>query len=852
MKLAHGAAGLALVASLASAATAQAPTQDTDPHFRSPPGALHPAGAAVDTIRPDAWAAPPPALSAAMADQSAQLHVRSASGNLGAAPRMWTRGIRSIVHGPAPLVVVDGVPMAPEFTASVLFVGGAPATRLDDLDPADVESVTVLAGPAAAARYGSAGASGVLVVRTRRPAGGAPRIEAYAGTRMLHDAAAYPANHGRWGTSWGTRTPYCTLPRESDGRCTPEAGGALAWNPLREASPFRTGVGYLAGASVSGGNAVLGYRASAGRLDEAGVLHNERRERTALSGAVVVAPGAGVRVSAAARHARTDADAPLGGRFAFSRIGAGMLGAPLDDPRWRGYSPHWPPTDDFYTSTADTRRTALSVDAEWATPVPGFTLTATWGEDVVTETAEAFFRDTEAPPLRSVTTTWEHDRYRRTLRVGGRVERALFGPVHGSLAGAWETDRQVVNRSQVSHAAGDSAGNWRWTRSSAPAAFAQGGLQWSSLRRVHATVRRDGRDHAEDPALWSYSVGAAWDVGADMAPEGPQWMQGLSLRGGAGRSERLDELAAAWHLARWGVFYTRGFSPERVTEVELGIDARLGAGGGASFTTYRQRTQDLIMWRGFSGANEGEIRNDGVELALWGAAGLARGWRWTGRATAALNRNRAHGVPPTSMGSGIYQVVTEGHPVGSIFLVPIIRQTGGPGCPFGDCAVELGTEEVPHGSVVPPRLAALTTRLHAGTRATLGVIAAYQGGAVTFNEAGWARCITSICAALYDPGAPERERVALLAAQGGTEAGYVESSDFLRLREASFTLHVPQRWSGGGRVDFTLAAHNLATWTRYSGLDPETAYGGAATLGGFDSFQRPLPRSWTTRVDVGF
>jgi TonB-dependent SusC/RagA subfamily outer membrane receptor len=68
------------------------------------------------------------------------------------------RGPSTIVGNPEPLVVVDGVPLSQ----------GTGGMALASISPSDVEQIDVLKDGASAAIYGSRGANGVIVVRTRR------------------------------------------------------------------------------------------------------------------------------------------------------------------------------------------------------------------------------------------------------------------------------------------------------------------------------------------------------------------------------------------------------------------------------------------------------------------------------------------------------------------------------------------------------------------------------------------------------------------------------------------------------------------------------------------------------------
>ncbi|HEX3160091.1 MAG TPA: SusC/RagA family TonB-linked outer membrane protein, partial [Gemmatimonadaceae bacterium] len=85
--------------------------------------------------------------------------------------------------------------------------------------------------------------------------------------------------------------------------------------------------------------------------------------------------------------------------------------------------------------------------------------------------------------------------------------------------------------------------------------------------------------------------------------------------------------------------------------------------------------------------------------------------------------------------------------------------------------------------------------------------------------------------------------------QNGTQAQFVEDGSFVKLREVSVSYTMDQPWVrtrlGLSSVDVRLAGRNLATWTDYTGLDPEANLGGAEYLTqGLDFFNNPQTRSF--------
>jgi hypothetical protein len=82
----------------------------------------------------------------------------------------------------------------------------------------------------------------------------------------------------------------------------------------------------------------------------------------------------------------------------------------------------------------------------------------------------------------------------------------------------------------------------------------------------------------------------------------------------------------------------------------------------------------------------------------------------------------------------------------------------------------------------------------------------------------------------------------------GIDEPCIEDAGYVKLRELSiaysFTQDFVQRSLGMSSIDFRVSGRNLKTWTKYTGLDPETTTAGAYDkVGGSDYFNLPLTRS---------
>ena len=100
--------------------------------------------------------------------------INSGASGPGSATRVVMRGMKSIEKSNTVLYVIDGIPM---YNKSFGGTGGAMESPVGseaaaDINPEDIESISMLTGPSAAALYGSDAANGVIVINTKRGAEG--------------------------------------------------------------------------------------------------------------------------------------------------------------------------------------------------------------------------------------------------------------------------------------------------------------------------------------------------------------------------------------------------------------------------------------------------------------------------------------------------------------------------------------------------------------------------------------------------------------------------------------------------------------------------------------------------------
>jgi len=100
-----------------------------------------------------------------------------ASGNVGTGSAVRVRGYTSLGVGNQPLIYVDGIRVDNRFGVGPNLRDGAQVSKLDDINPDDIESIEIIKGPAAATLYGTEASNGVIQIITKRGSVGSPQFD---------------------------------------------------------------------------------------------------------------------------------------------------------------------------------------------------------------------------------------------------------------------------------------------------------------------------------------------------------------------------------------------------------------------------------------------------------------------------------------------------------------------------------------------------------------------------------------------------------------------------------------------------------------------------------------------------
>ena len=191
-----------------------------------------------------------PNLITSLTGKSAGVRVNQVSSGLGASAKVSIRGIRSVASDNQPLYVIDGVPMSNTSSEQAYSAIGGTANAgnrdggdgISNLNPEDVESISILKGAPAAALYGSMAANGVILITTKKGNSVGQRNINFSTGLTFEKAFSLPKMQDRYGVSdvvdsWG------------------EKDNLTAHDNLNDF--FRTGLTSMTSVSVSYGNETL-------------------------------------------------------------------------------------------------------------------------------------------------------------------------------------------------------------------------------------------------------------------------------------------------------------------------------------------------------------------------------------------------------------------------------------------------------------------------------------------------------------------------------------------------------------------------------------------------------------------
>lgn len=347
--------------------------------------------------------------------------------------------------------------------------------------------------------------------------------------------------------------------------------------------------------------------------------------------------------------------------------------------------------------------------------------------------------------------------------------------------------------------------------------------------------------------------------------------------------------------------------PERSTEFEGGFDSRL-FGNRIQFdvTYYNRKTHDALISAIIapsvgSGAstrrqNLGAIQNKGWEATIGGQIMDRRVLGLDFLISTSLNDNKVLSLGHTPPQIGVTYWIVEGYPINGIWARPILGwhddnkdgiltgrskdcyDTSNPAC-LGE--VDIGHDTLFDNSIDPatgkPKHSVIgvgTFRGYAAPRyqttLTSGIdlfnrhvritnLFDWRGGNLWYNNNERIRCTRPNCNSMYNPNATFQEQAMNIAANfdaAKTLDGFYQPGGFVKWREASVTMQLPQRLIARTRAktaNLVFSARNIRQWTKYRGIDPESDFqtgNGGDAPSEFQTFAQPS--YFILRLNLGF
>jgi TonB-dependent starch-binding outer membrane protein SusC len=886
------------------------------------------------------------------------VQLQGVAGSIGGSQRIRIRGANSISLSNEPLVFVDGIQFSNN--KGGFGVGGQDYSRLNDLNPDDIENIEVLKGPAASALYGTAAANGVIQIRTRRGTSGATRWTANVEWGRSEDPTSYPLNYMTVQTSTPGApifTPTGTLNREAhtfcpnesaaSGACTQDAVEALNPFDTPGLTPFQDGSRRKLGLSVSGGGDALTYFVSGDFDTQEGVIYFNTQDRLSVRANIGARVLDNLRLDLHSNYMRSDLALNANDNNIFSPLINGLLASPFVPTQEQrdNSSPGLRPGTGFgyfiedieeNISFQEVDRFMVGATTGWQ-PLRWLDINTNIGLDYFSR----FDNNTVQPGRLPIAATWtpgfrqaqRSSSYFYTMNAAGvgtfelsptisstttlgtQYTREQFEGVYCYGVGIVEGTRSCSATSSLFDV------DEEYSEVRTIGAYLQQQLAWRDRLFLAASVRGDDNSAFGQDFGFIYYPGASvsWVVSEEPFFPRTNVLSNLRLRTAYGMSGQrpnfrdaqtlLEPTSAtvggnevtAVRLSRVGNIE---LEPERTTEFEVGFDAGfLEDRLALEFAYFQKRSRDALVARplppsyGLTGDagttgliwdNLGSVKNWGTEASLNARLIQTPDVGLNLRLSASTLDNRiedlGEDIQPITFNRNGVQQHKQGFPTGAFFGRRFeIANPGQQRLLTRDDVRLLDTDSVVFlGRSLPSNTQSLSADLSLFRNViTISSVFERRAGHYQLNDTERFRCTTGYsrgnagsnpgmgqCAGVADPNASLFEQARFIAMRLGavnpatnqrvtTVTGYIEPADFIKWREFSVTFAAPQSLLRSvpqlQGATLTLAGRNLATWTDYTGLDPEineTGGGSNFTQGEFNT-QPPL-RHFNIRFNYTF
>lgn len=801
--------------------------------------------------------------------QIAGVQVTSSSGNAGTGFRFYVRGGGGLNGDEQPVVYVDGIRTDADEVTGFPAVGGQGISMLSTLDPENIANIQVLKGPAAAAMYGTSGSNGVVLITTKSGA------SVLKGSRKL--AVNYKFVYGLNTQSFRyKKSDYIS----ADAANAIFKNGGITQNTL----------------SIAGGSEKFTYFGSFDNRIEQGNFPDNALDRKALriNLSSITSPVLNLKVSSA--YSSTDISRPMndvnGWGFLINVLNTPAPYSLTDSSAVFGIK-------DNSSIESFTGGVQLSL-----TPLKNLKFYFNGGADISNRRQDQLYpRDLHIPTITNGKRTIFNDNYKQfTYDFNGRYTYNLFNGLQvTSVAGA-----QLYEQKDKS--SWTQSTNFETSLIEDIGAGSNGFYGEGSFNEREAGIFTEHDFSFENQ--YFLTLGLREDYASSIGSEAPailypkvsfalrfdhyRWFPSelfnlFKLRAAYGESGQLpgdlDAVSLLWQAnksdstigARIFKIGNPSIKPERIKEIETGLDVEFLNKYSLEFTYYRQNASNSIISKyespsiGLTEAtvpfNIGGVNNWGFESLI--KANLIRSKDY--ELNLSLIWNYQHNIV-TSLGGGepLYDyyninIIKEGLPKHEFYARKVLGAKFNPDGTYA--GVNATSEPVALGNPIPDHTGSFSVNFRFLKNFNLYALMDWALDRKMFNAtkltaaaAGNVPEYNRLEAELNQltPGTREYIDAANKYAEMDPDyfGNYIEKADYLKIRELSLSFSLkgllpPPAFDYLNNIIVGVSALNVWTFTGYSGPDVELNTTGSRTLTrGMDAYTLMHPRVYNFWVRI--
>ncbi|MCD9017896.1 SusC/RagA family TonB-linked outer membrane protein [Parachryseolinea silvisoli] len=845
--------------------------------------------------------------------QAAGVQVLQNSGTPGGGMSVRVRGTTSISGSGQPLYVIDGIPLTTGDYAQVGYEGQG-INALSDLNPNDIESMSVLKDAATAAIYGARASNGVVLITTKRGKSGKSVIgfNAYYGVQQAWRTLDM-LDTEQW-MEYRNDLAGSAIFSEAD---IAKARAGDTTNTDWQDVIFRSAPIASYELSATGGNDKTRFFISGSYFDQKGILIGTRFQRMntrvnvdhSINDKFRIGTSIGLTYSTSNR---VEGDQSLNGPLPNGISTPAIFPVYDEDGSYNQSGPYANPVSIANDATNEnfTYRVIANMFGEYEL-LPGLTLTSKWGIDFYNLREHAFEFKTQQGQKYNGLGFETYTNVRNLVSNNTLKYEKTFGRhVVDVLAGYSFEKRERTSSFIRGQDYADE--NMQYINSAATITQASAGAVTSGVRSYFAKANYNYADKylvsltGRVDASTSFgpnnrngffpAASAAWRISQeDFFHDNVPVISELKLRGSYGllgndnisAFQYAELYRATSYLSKPAIYPTNVPNPdlkwETTAQLDLGVD--IGLFSDRLMLTvdyYNKQTKDLLLGRPLPGSsgfstvveNIGKMENKGVEISLSGEQSFGQ-VRWRPQLNLSINRNKVlklyNGQPIDDLGRGGNRVM-EGQPLGIFYSFKSLGVDPSTGdIVYADTNIdgEITTEDRTIVGNPNPKFTGGFTNNFTYGHFDLSVFLQFSYGNDVFHGSrlfleslqGGDNQLEDVTRRWRKPGditdIPRATSDPVKAVENKrTSSRFIEDGSYMRIKNVTLGYTLPGDLTNKVRLSSLrvyAGVQNLFTFTRYTGLDPEVNYSGNDTqVVGTDFFTFPQARTVTFGVNLKF